>query len=277
MLDLVRQLPPGSRVLDLGAAGGSFPLERSDLNVVRVDVQMPAAKAAGAYVLADAAALPFISGCYGLVVSNHSLEHFLRLEETVREAGRVLRAGGVFYVAVPDATTLTDRIYRWMARGGGHVNPFRSPQEVVGLVERIAGLPHRTTRVLYSSLCFLNAHNFVTRPPRKIALFAFGHEGFLAVLIWILRALDRVLGARLSQYGWAFHFGGGTPSAAESWVNVCVRCGSGHSEAWLRKSATVHGAFVFLQTYRCPACGGFNLLTPERPMIASHAPDRTEA
>jgi SAM-dependent methyltransferase len=266
MLDLVKTLAPGSRVLDLGAGGGSFPSERSDLKVVRVDLRTPVPRASGVYAVADAAELPFISDCFDLAVSNHSLEHFLRLEETVREIGRVLRAGGVFYVAVPDATTLTDRIYRWLARGGGHVNAFRSPEEVVGLVERLTGLPHRTTRVLYSSLSFLNAHNFVTRPPRKIALFAFGHEGFLAVFTWILRVLDRVLGTRLSQYGWTFHFGGeATPAAAESWVNVCVRCGSGHSEAYLRKSATMHRAFVLLQTYRCPACGGFNLLTPEQP------------
>lgn len=264
MLDLLRRLPPGSRVLDLGAGGGSFPAERDDLNVVRVDALMRPVRAVGAWVLADAAQLPFASGCYDLVVSNHSLEHFLRLEEAVREAGRVVRAGGALYVAVPDATTLTDRIYRWMGRGGGHVNPFRSSEEVVSLVVRLTGLPHRTTTLLYTSLCFLNAHNFVTRPPRKIALFAFGNEGFLVLLTWVLRVLDRYLGTRLSQYGWAFRFGGaGVPETVESSVNVCVRCGSGHSGAYLSKLGTVRRALVFFQAYRCPACGALNILTPD--------------
>lgn len=264
MLDLLRRLPPGSQVLDLGAGGGSFPLERSDLRVIRVDVRVPPARGTGAYVLAEAAQLPFISACFDFVVSNHSLEHFVRLEEAVREGGRVLRKGGVFYIAVPDATTLTDRIYRWMGRGGGHVNPFRAPEEVVGLVERLTGLSHQTTTVLYSSLSYLNAHNFVTSPPRKIALFAFGHEGFLVFLTWVLRTLDRCLGTRLSQYGWSFLFGsGGASRTAESWINVCVRCGSGHSEAYLRKLGTVQRALAFFHAYHCPACGAFNLLTPD--------------
>ena len=247
MNDLLRALPLGARVLDLGARAGSFQNPRPDLLIVRLDLELPAVRGSGFYVSADAARMPFAPGVFHAVISNHSLEHFVELEATLREIGRILRPGGALYVAVPDATTVTDRIYRWLGRGGGHVNAFRQPSDVIDVVERLAGLPHRGTRPLISGLSFLNAHNFATRPPRKIALFAFGNEYFLAVLIWILRTLDRRLGTRLSHYGWAFYFGAvEMPRPGEIWVNVCVRCGSGHPA-------------VPTFSYRCPQCGGWNL------------------
>lgn len=264
MLPLIGNLPAGARVLDLGAGPGSFPCERPDVVVVRLDLAKPHRLGQGSYVLADAARMPFRQASFDLVVSNHSLEHFTELDATVREIGRVLKPDGILYVAVPDATTLTDRIYRWLGRGGGHVNPFRSAEEVDALINRLTGLPLRSTTVLFSSLSFLNRHNFVTKPPRRIALFAFGNETFLAVLIWMLRGVDRHCGTEWSRYGWSFRFGnliGAEP--VEVWVNVCVRCGSGHSEAYLRKHTPIRKLAGLFRAYRCPGCGGFNFLTPE--------------
>jgi SAM-dependent methyltransferase len=264
MLHLIEKLPAGARVLDLGAGPGSFRAPRPDLLVVRLDLERPQTSGDGQYVLADAARMPFATDSFDLVISNHSLEHFLELEATVREVGRILKPDGVLYVAVPDTTTLTDRIYRWLGRGGGHVNPFRSTDEVAALVTRLTGFPLCSTTVLFSSLSFLNRHNFVSRPPRRIALFAFGNERFLAGWIWMLRGLDRSCGNKLSRYGWSFLFGnarGAEPQ--EVWINVCVRCGSGHSELYLRKCAPMHKVAGLFSTYRCPACGGFNLLTPD--------------
>jgi SAM-dependent methyltransferase len=264
MIHLIRNLPLGARVLDLGAGPGSFPVDRKDLLVVRVDLDRPHRLGSGSYVLADAARLPFAATSFDLVISNHSLEHFTALHATICEIGRILRPAGAIYIAVPDASTLTDHIYRWLGRGGGHVNPFRSPQEVSGLVTSLTGLPLDSTTVLFSSLSFLNAHNFVTPPPRRIALFAFGNEPFLAISIAFLRWFDRHCGTRLSRYGWSFRFGnvaGAEP--AEVWINVCVRCGSGHSLAFLRQNAPLHKAAGLFPAYRCPACGGFNFLSPE--------------
>jgi len=264
MLDLIGTLPAGAHVLDLGAGPGSFPSQRQDILVVRLDLERPHRLGQGSYVLADAARMPFRPASFDLVVANHSLEHFTELDATLREIGRVVKPDGVLYVAVPDATTLTDRIYRWLGRGGGHVNPFRSPEEVASLIARLSGLALRSTTVLFSSLSFLNRHNFVTPPPRRIALFAFGNERFLAVSIRILRGVDRRCGTKWSRYGWSFLFGNVDGAApAEVWVNVCVRCGSGHSEPFLRKHASVRKLAGLFPAYRCPACGGFNLLTRE--------------
>jgi Methyltransferase domain len=264
MLHLIQHLPPRARILDLGAGPGSFQCERADAVVIRLDLERPHRLGDGSYVLGDAARMPFAAASFDLVVSNHSLEHFLELDATVREIGRVIKRDGVLYVAVPDASTLADRIYRWLGKGGGHVNPFRSASEVAGLVTRLTGLPTRSTNVLFSSLSFLNRHNFVTRPPRRIALFAFGNEHFLAVLIALLRGVDRRLGTQWSRYGWSFVFGNVSESQpAEAWVNVCVRCGSGHSAAYLDKYAPKRKFVGLFPAYSCPACGGFNFLTRE--------------
>src|SRR5262252_7428578 len=122
MHQLLQTLPAGARVLDLGARTGSFRTARRDLTIVRLDLEVPDGRGGGQYVAGDAARMPFAGGVFDLIVANHSLEHFVELEATVREIGRVLRPGGALFVTVPDATTLTDRIYRWIGRGGGHVN-----------------------------------------------------------------------------------------------------------------------------------------------------------
>jgi len=263
MLDLIDRLPAGARVLDLGARTGSFSTPRDDLLIVRLDLDRPSA--AGACVQADAAFLPFPSACFDLIVSNHSLEHFVELERTVREIGRVVKPQGVLYVAVPDAGTLTDRIYRWMGRGGGHVNAFRGPSEVIALIERWTPLKHRSTTILFSSLSFLNVHNQPGRPQRKLGLFAYGNECFLAWLVWTLRSLDQAMGTRLSVYGWSFRFGDTPPETHAPWHNVCVRCGSGASERFLRGCCTVIRLPAGVDRYACPNCGAPNLMSADPP------------
>jgi SAM-dependent methyltransferase len=252
---LLQNLPPGSRVLDLGARSGSFSVERDDLLILRLDLEIPAVRKSGIYVSGDAARMPFAARSFDAIVANHSLEHFCDLQSTLGEMARIVKPGGALYVAVPDASTLTDRIYRWLGKGGGHVNAFRKPEDVTGPVVQATGLAHRSTTVLYSSLSFLNAHNFTDRPPRKIALFAWGNEYFLAALVALLRRADRLFGTRLSVYGWAFYFGDAEPEGCKGWQNVCVRCGAGSPIEYLRSAGAVRK-----WTWRCPACGGFNLL-----------------
>ena len=261
MMDILQSLPPGARVLDLGARTGSFSTPRTDLSVVRLDLDAPPPGASGAYVRADAARLPFGDGCFDAIVANHSLEHFTDLESSVREIGRVVKPGGRLYVSVPDAGTFADRVYRWLSRGGGHVNAFRRPEDVIGPVEKWTRLAHRSTTLLFSSFSFLNSRNFTARPPRRIALFAFGNERFLVWFTWALRSLDRAMGTRLSVYGWAFRFGGSAPECAgEAWINVCVRCGSGASEAYLRETGSVRRVLGGMELCTCPVCGAGNLL-----------------
>ncbi len=257
---LLRELPPGALVLDLAAGNGSFAPERYPwLRIVRLDIAQPARSAGAAAVQADAAALPFRDGTFQAVICNHGLEHFVRLEATVAEMGRVLQPGGGLFLSVPDATTLTDRLYRFLARGGGHVNRFRSPEQVVSLVERVAGLRCRGQRTLYTSLCFLHPCNRGRRRNRRLWLLLGAPAGALRWAVWLFRIIDRRLGTRLAVYGWSFYFGSIAPQMEETpWLNVCIRCGAGHPAASLNPSGP-----RWAPSYRCPECGERNRYVAE--------------
>jgi len=249
MHEILKKLPASARVLDLGSGEGSFDARAYPFQTVRVDAEP---KGAGA-IQADAAALPF-ARCFRAVISNHSLEHFADLHGSLTEIGRVLEPGGALFIAVPDAATFTDRLYRWLARGGGHLNPFTSAPDLAALVAGATGLECRGIRLLHTSFSFMNARNRKTRAPRKLLLFANGWEPLLIALTYALHLSDRCFGTRLSVYGWALYFGACDPDLAV-WTNVCVRCGSGHPAAQLHPG--------FLRLYRCPSCGAPNLFTPD--------------
>jgi SAM-dependent methyltransferase len=259
MHEILKTLPAGSRVLDLGCAEGSFPEEATLASIVRVDREAPGDRSGGTpFVQADAATLPFADRTFAAVISNHSLEHFDNLAGALQEIGRVISPGGSLFVAVPDASTLTDKLYRWLAGGGGHVNAFTSPAETAAAIEQATGLPHVATRLLCSSLSFLNRRN-APRPPRRVLLLGAGYEWSLFLYAWLSRQLDARLSTRTSIYGWAFYFGSIVePIDTETWVNVCIRCGSGCSSSSLTKQALVRSSFPGVRIFRCPECGAAN-------------------
>lgn len=256
MHEILNHLGPEARVLDLGSRGGSFDAAAYPFQTVRVDLE---ATRAAAFVQADAGALPFRDATFHAVISNHSLEHFRDLDAALREIGRVVERAGALFIAAPDARTFTDRLYRWLARGGGHVNLFRSAEDLASRIERATGLPHAGTRVLYTSLSFLNPRNRVARAPRKLVLLAGGREPVLVALNYVLRTVDRLFGMRWSVYGWALYFGRtGEPVCRAASINVCARCGAGHPAAVLAPQRW----FVF-RRWACPACGAKNLFVEE--------------
>jgi SAM-dependent methyltransferase len=256
MHEILRMLPPGAFVLDLGSRTGSFAKEPG-WTAIRVDAEVPAECPRG-FVAARAEALPFRNGQFAAVISNHSLEHFEGLEEALDEIGRVLDPDGFLYIAVPDSSTVTDRIYRWMARGGGHVNSFTSASALVRQVSERTGLPHAGTRVLCTSLSFLNRANIPGRIQKKLCLFCGGSETALRLLTYAFRRLDRWFGSRLCVYGWACYFGSGIRVESDTWTNVCVRCGAGYPSRQLRETGLVRH-----RSFHCPQCGAKNYFTPD--------------
>lgn len=260
MFEILRNLPPNARVLDLGCAGGSFPSVDFPFTVIRIDLERPDTQASD-FVQADAASLPFPTACFDAVISNHSLEHFDNLAASLEEIARVAKPTGSLYVAVPDATTISDRLYRWLARGGGHVNAFTSSSDLALQIERATRLKHIATRTLCTSLSCFNRKNRRTRAPRRLILIGGGTQISLRLLTYFFRLMDRIFRTRLSVYGWAFYFGSiATPIDLRTATNVCVRCGSGHPSAWLLQNRDVGHRF-FLPTYRCPTCHTTNLFT----------------
>jgi SAM-dependent methyltransferase len=260
MLDILRALPQSARVLDLGCARGSFPDDASSATVIRLDQEFPVRLGGRAhFVRGDAARLPFANATFDAVISNHSLEHFSELEAALREIGRVVRPEGVLFIAVPDASTLTDKVYRWVGRGGGHVNAFVSSEDTAQLIERITGFDHIATKPLYSSLAFLNRRNFQARAPRRLWLLGGGSPALLFLYVWLSRRLDRWCGTRTGHYGWAFYFGKTAAGIdTRAWVNVCIRCGSGASADFLRAYGSVRSRLPALRVYRCSQCGTAN-------------------
>ncbi len=261
MHEILRHLPEGSRVLDLGSRGGSFDATQYPLRIVRLDLDTHHQATMSDFVQADAASLPFSSHLFDAVIANHSLEHFERLDDAFRELGRVAKREGSLYIAVPDASTFADRLYRWLSSGGGHVNAFRSQKDLIAQTEHYTGLRFQAGRVLMTSLAALNRANRTAPAPRKLALLGGGREGALRLWSVISRLSDRWLGTRLSVYGWALYFGGLTEEVDHRpWSNICVRCGTGSSSDWLLSSNQLRRRWL-LKAYICQECGAWNVFT----------------
>jgi SAM-dependent methyltransferase len=248
MHEILRHLPAGTRVLDLGCDEGSFPAARTRATTIRLDRDIPGHRDS-AFVQGDASLLPFADSSFAAVISNHSLEHFDNLDAVLREIGRVVAPGGALFIAVPDAATLTDRIYRWLGRGGGHVNAFTDARELAQRIEGATGLPHVATRTLWSSLSFLNRKVSPQPRPLRLWLLGGGFEWVLRAYVRWSRRIDRTFGTRTGIYGWAFYFGAIAESVDTSeWRNVCIRCGSG----------SPYDAVKNKRYYPCPNCGAIN-------------------
>src|SRR5271165_4643317 len=159
MDEILRHLPAGARVLDLGSLTGSFRAETCPgALAVRLDLETPEAGSPEGFVQADAAHLPFPDRCFDAVIANHSLEHVENFHGVLAEMGRIVRPDGSVYVAVPDASTFSDRLFRWVYRGGGHINAFRSAEQLAAQITRATGLPLAGTRPLFSSFEYLNRY-----------------------------------------------------------------------------------------------------------------------
>ncbi len=257
MREALKLLPSDARILDLGCASGSFPARLTKALTIRVDKWHARPEEDALAVLGDAGLLPFRSSMFDAIICSHSLEHFEQLQDALKEIGRVLRPEGFLFISVPDGTTLCDRVYCWLADGGGHVNRFESAERLAALVTAITSAPHRGTRTLCTSFSFMNRKNSHPPQPRRMVLFLWGSERFLTVLNALLRLWDRCFHGRASVYGWALYFGKvGGSVLTNPCLNVCVRCGQGHPSNWLRSIGAVRGRL--LPTYRCPNCRTFN-------------------
>jgi SAM-dependent methyltransferase len=267
MIEILRHLRPGARVLDLGALTGSFPTNYCPgVVVVRVDLELPAPGTCEGFVQADAGCLPFPDRCFDAVVANHSLEHIRGLSAALGEIGRVVCPDGSLFVAVPDASTFSDRLFRWIYQDdSGHINPFCSADTLAADITRATGLKLAAARALYSSFEYLNRYYFPARTSWRLRAVGNGNRGCIVWLSYATRLFDRVFHTRASAYGWAFYFGNIREQIEQgSWSNVCVGCGAGHPASGLLDSNLVRRHWLIFEAYSCPACGSLNLFTRDK-------------
>jgi len=262
--EILRLLGPDDRVLDLGCRSGSFRDDECAATVVRADLDLAAGQGRSRFVCCDARTLPFAGQSFNAVILNHSLEHFRNAAAVLGEIGRILRQPAYLYAAVPDASTLTDRVYRWLGRGGGHVNLFTDVNALVRLIEKETALPHIATRLLFTSFSFLNRHNIPGRKPLRLYLVGGGAEPVLRLGTLLLRTVDRWAGTRTSVYGWACYFGRPVDIDTRPWSNVCVRCGSGQAAVALIASGNMWRGRFGVRVFRCSVCGTQNYFTDDR-------------
>jgi len=261
--EVLNRSPREARILDLGSGpSGSFSAKECSSTIIRCDLCQQSTLREN-FVCADARMLPFASNSFDGIVLNHSLEHFIDPGIVLDEIGRMIRRPGWLWVAVPDGSTLSDWLYRWVSRGGGHVNQFSDITALTQMITDRTALPHAGTRLLFSSYEFLNRHNGSLGFGRRMYLFGRGAEWVLRAGTLVLRKADLWLGTRTSVYGWGCYFGHGIRMQTEVWSNVCIRCGSASSSEWLSATGLVrHGLFV--PAYCCPRCGAKNYFTDDR-------------
>jgi SAM-dependent methyltransferase len=271
--EILEHLRHDARVLDLGCRDGSFSAGAYAFLTIRVDLNKPSATMS-AFVQADAVHLPFRSRTFDAVILNHGLEHFVHLKPALQEIGRVIKRDGAAFVSVPDARTVTDRIYRKLFRNaGGHVNLFDSPANLETMLAWYLGLPHVATRTLFSSLSFLNRRNTRDHGVRAQMRFGGFFEPVLLLLCAGMRLADRFRAARIGVYGWAFYFGSvGETVDVQARANVCIRCGQADLSRALEEAGLVRGWRLF-RTYRCPGCGAVNFFSRDLARAAAKNPD----
>lgn len=125
MHELLALLPDGARVLDLGCGRGSF--RYADYARLAIDAldefPAPAEPFPGhvRFLRGTAEALPYRAATFDLVIANFVLEHVRDFPGAIREVARVLRPQGYFYMAVPNARSFEDALYRALYAGGGHL------------------------------------------------------------------------------------------------------------------------------------------------------------
>lgn len=98
-------------LLDIGTGNGEIAKYFSELfNVVSVDVVDQRVIQDGfKFVQVDGEDLPFADQSFDVVVSNHVIEHMANADKHLSEMGRVLKDGGIAYLATPN------RLWPWEA------------------------------------------------------------------------------------------------------------------------------------------------------------------
>jgi hypothetical protein len=266
MDNLIASMRPDQLVVDIGCGHGSFDYQRYPCRILGIDLDFdggpqPIAPSRVSYVRANSEDLPLATASADVIVCNHSLEHIANYKRTLSEVRRVLTPNGVVWISVPNGFGFDDALYRFLYKGGDHVNRF-SFAGLVDDVEQITGMKLLQWAPLTSSFIYCTLHPTECPLPRRLKfLYKFPASNTLGIALnTATRLIDKLLNSRLSMYGWGFVFGPpGTviDSSLHSFFNVCIGCGSGHPFDTLHGFTNRRWGVKF---YRCPRCARTNPL-----------------
>ena len=273
MIQLLSALSRDEMVLDLGCGSGSFHYETCQGSIVAVDtafnVRSPATMPRAYRLQADSCSIPLADHSIDAVLCHHTLEHFSEYKTVLSEIKRVLRPRGWLWIAVPNGNGFDDYLYRWIFSGGGHVNRF-THDALVSEVHSTTDLRLISECALFSGFVYLRKPSpgeLLHYPPtaRPLAEIPDGFSTFGALALnGATRVADRLLGSRLSQYGWGFLFSNEELRVPPlpSYFNVCRKCGSGHAYRSLARRSIL-GAGL----YHCPNCQQSNVCVAPPPSL----------
>jgi SAM-dependent methyltransferase len=237
--EFLRSVKPDDMVLDLGCGAGSVDYKLYRCRFVACDTlrdfDRQRAPTNVTFLNAHAGRLPFRPELFHAVICNWIFEHLDDPAAVIREIERVLAPQGYLYMSIPRATSLEDRLYRFLYKDqGGHVQRYD--------LESIL-------RLVYATSSF------------KLVSFADWGAGFVYLqyvraggelrraLFLLLRLVKRFTGRRLnerSNYVLLFQRHDGT--GHRQMTDVCSFCGSGH------RVPTPHHEAAWV----CPSCGKVN-------------------
>lgn len=234
MAELLSRLPSGSRVLDLGCGNGSFPYDSfPNLEIDALDAFPEPPQPFPTHVTYTqgyAEALPYANNVFDLVTANFVLEHVTDFEAAIAQISQVLKIGGYFYMAVPNAASFEDALYRGLYAGGGHLQRH-SFESVMATVYRTTGFKLTAYVEWPAGFTFLQ-----------------DREGLRSVTTVVANACREAFGIDIrsrSNYIFVFRheYGIGRRLVAA----VCTYCGSG-------KLDNIDNQ----QTWTCLTCGRIN-------------------
>ena len=263
--EIIDYLDNTSTILDAGCGGGSFDYKNSNLRVIGVDLNFPENDKKTNdlknlnnvhFVKCDCMYLPFKSHVFNALIYNHTLEHFSDVENCIKEGFRVSQTDSYLYVAVPDGYCFDDRFYRWLSRGGGHVNRFTF-NSICEKIFEYSDFKLSSFGELNSGFTYLSppkeAHKHFTHMHIKY----FMSETLQRILIWITRISDRVFHTNLKLYGYVLLFSKKETEVIKrnGYINVCRKCGSGFNS---ELNNMIIKRNLFFHQYICPSCGTIN-------------------
>jgi SAM-dependent methyltransferase len=111
-----RQIPPGSRVLDVGAGGGSYRLLFAHCDYRTQDFALEpgtVGKYAALDYESDILRIPVPDGSFDVILCTEVLEHVPEPIRVIGEFSRILRKGGTLYLSAPLGAFLHQEPYHF--------------------------------------------------------------------------------------------------------------------------------------------------------------------